>query len=524
MEYINETKSQILKRKLLESIKIIKENLYDANGNMINDNTIDVEDKDKCIRLLQDYDEKLRKLENNEPVYSKITCLKEKTLPYNIVDDVVHKRKKSYDINIPSKGIVEGVYTCFEYSDGTYHDVIVLYKGFSSEYNTEFICYYDISNNHVLVSPLFMKNGKIIRGICTNEDMINDFSTQFFNNELNIQNLKDLPAVINYYKIKHYEEYVVNVAISGKRKVNVDNKDTSNLFKYNNDNNDDYLNNHIYHYKAKFADEEKYEKVIIELKEVNPNLIIYGEKCGWYDSSKNSFKDDCYIISISVPFDMVNEPNTIFRRGQYSYIQRALSILTEDDYEKIKTKYNCDLEKCDDEQAVRMFVSYLNKNNPNSQISYEYDEENKLFRLVSLTPFSSINYGDAIKNASDRIYSKFRIDKNGYILTTELDIIKYECNDNLELYKTLDVYMDDDILNKLNSHKDNHDNNNINNNESSLYTENDDTQTFLSMKKELELLRQQYLNSQQEIKELKEQIEYYKQIFGDRNEEHKKNL
>ena len=63
MEYINETKSQILKRKLLESIKIIKENLYDANGNMINDNTIDVEDKDKCIRLLQDYDEKLRKLE-----------------------------------------------------------------------------------------------------------------------------------------------------------------------------------------------------------------------------------------------------------------------------------------------------------------------------------------------------------------------------------------------------------------------------------------------------------------------------
>ena len=221
---------------------------------------------------------------------------------------------------------------------------------------------------------------------------------------------------------------------------------------------------------------------------------------------------------------MVNEPNTIFRRGQYSYIQCALSILTEDDYEKIKNKYNCDLKKCDDEQAVRMFVSYLNKNNPNSQISYEYDEENKLFRLVSLTPFSSINYGDAIKNASDRIYSKFRIDKNGYILTTELDIIKYECNDNLELYKTLDVYMDDDILNKLNSHKDNHDNSNINNNESSLYTENDDTQTFLSMKKELELLRQQYLNSQQEIKELKEQIEYYKQIFGDRNEEHKKNL
>ena len=171
-----------------------------------------------------------------------------------------------------------------------------------------------------------------------------------------------------------------------------------------------------------------------------------------------------------------------------------------------------------------MFVSYLNKNNPNSQISYEYDEENKLFRLVSLTPFSSINYGDAIKNASDRIYSKFRIDKNGYILTTELDIIKYECNDNLELYKTLDVYLDDDILNKLNSHKDNYDNSNINNKESSLYTENDDTQTFLSMKKELELLRQQYLNSQQEIKELKEQIEYYKQIFGDRNEEHKKNL
>ena len=37
--------------KLLESIKIIKENLYDANGNMINDNTIDVEDKDKCIRI-----------------------------------------------------------------------------------------------------------------------------------------------------------------------------------------------------------------------------------------------------------------------------------------------------------------------------------------------------------------------------------------------------------------------------------------------------------------------------------------
>ena len=34
MEYINETKSQILKRKLLESIKIIKENLYDANGNL----------------------------------------------------------------------------------------------------------------------------------------------------------------------------------------------------------------------------------------------------------------------------------------------------------------------------------------------------------------------------------------------------------------------------------------------------------------------------------------------------------
>ena len=51
-----------MKRKLLESIKIIKENLYDANGNMINDNTIDVDDKDKCIRLLQDYDEKLRKL------------------------------------------------------------------------------------------------------------------------------------------------------------------------------------------------------------------------------------------------------------------------------------------------------------------------------------------------------------------------------------------------------------------------------------------------------------------------------
>ena len=84
--------------------------------------------------------------------------------------------------------------------------------------------------------------------------------------------------------------------------------------------------------------------------------------------------------------------------------------------------------------------------------------------------------------------------------------------------------MDDDILNKLNSHKDNHDNSNIKNNESSLYTENDDTQTFLSMKKELELLRQQYLSSQQEIKELKEQIEYYKQIFADKKEEHKKNL
>ena len=517
MEYINETKSQILKKKLLESIKIIKEILYGETDNIINDSFIDAEGRNRCISLLYNYDEKLRKLENDEPVYSRITCLKEKELPYKIINDVVHKRKKFYEVDIPNKGIVKGVYTCFEYSDGTYHDVIVLYKGFSSEYNTEFICYYDISNNHVCVSPLFTKNGKIIRGICTNQDMIDSFNAQFFNEEFNIQNLNDLPTVINYFRTKHYEEYTLNVAISGKRKEHIDKVAIPNSSKYDTE---DYLNNHIYHYRAKFTDEELYEKVIIELKEVNPSLILYGEKCGWYDSLKNSFKDDCYIISMSAPVDKINEPNTLFKRGQYSYIQRALSMITEDDYKKIKNKYNCDLKKCADEQSVKMFVNYLIKNNPNSQISYEYDEENKLFRLVTLTPFSSINYGDVIKNAPDRICSKFRIDKNGYILTTNFNIIKYVCNDSLELYKTLDIYVDDDILNQLNSHE----NSNVNNNESSLYSENYDVQTFLSMKKELELLRQQYLNSQQEIKELKEQIEYYKQIFSDKNDDYKKNL
>lgn len=164
-----------MKRKLLESIKIIKENLYDANGNMISDNAINIEDKDKCIRLLQDYDEKLRKLENNEPVYSKITCLKEKTLPYNIVDDVVHKRKKSYDITIPSKGMVKGDYTCLEYLDDTYHD------------NS------NINNNE---SPLYTENSDVQTFLSMKKEL-ELLRQQYLSSQ---QEIKELKKQIEYYK------------------------------------------------------------------------------------------------------------------------------------------------------------------------------------------------------------------------------------------------------------------------------------------------------------------------------------
>lgn len=521
MEYINESKVNTLKKKIIESMSILKSILYDENGARLSDNNyISEEEEQKSLNLLKDYEEKLKKLNDNEPVYSRIICLKKKELPFQVIDDVTKKRSKRYQINIPSKGILEGVYSYIQQLDGNYHDAVVLYKGFSEEYNTEFICYYDMSDKRILVSPVLIKDNKIIRSVCSSKEMSSAFGAQFFSTDFSIDELSTVPNIIGCLNAKQYEEYTVNVAIGGKKKSF---SQEGTFFKNSLNNNErTNLSDSIYHYRAKFSSEELYEKTIVELQKGNPSLLVYGERFGCYNALGSKFKDNAYVISLSSPINNINDPQNIFRRGNYSYFKSAVSILSNDDYDKLKKKHENILENHIDKSSIENFINYLIKNNPDVEISYEYDNQTKFYRLISSLPYSSISYKNTLQD-DDKTCDMLKIDKNGYILLASLDVIEYKCDNKLNCDKTTRVYIDDDIVSKLvNKKKENE----STQNQSTLFDENqtnsvelqqvqkeEEHNEYVRLKKELESLKAEFLIQKQQIDNLQNKVTSLEQML-----------
>lgn len=487
MEYINEFKVPILRNKIIESITILKDILYDKQGNLISNNVLlDEEEKMYSINLLHDYEEILKKLSNNERIYSKIKCLKKKIFPYKKNNEINNKRDEIYSIDIPNKGKVNGVYRAIQCFDGSYHDIVVLYNGFSDVFHTSFICFYDLHNKKLFASSIINFNDNLIWKDCDNKEMLESFTTQFLNDTTLDNKLQSIPNIILYSKIKQYEEYDVGIAIGGNKKENLQ------LFKNDSkDEQENYNLDKMYHYVARFSSEELYEKVIIELKEANPNLIVYGEKYGLYDSLKNKFKDEKFIISLSSSISEINEPKNVFRRGRNSYIINALSNITDDDYNTFKERYNKCFSKITDECAIKIFVDNLIKSNCGCQISYKYDEEKEIYKLISNVPYSKLNYNDF-----DTVYNVFRIDKNGYILDTNFNMIKYECIDGENCDKKIDMYVDKDELSNIN-------------NRNSVLLKNNNIENM-----NYDTLKKKYLQQQQQIIDLENRIIELEQVIN----------
>lgn len=448
-----------LKKHIIECMGMLRSSLYNSEGHLYDASYFGggEADRQNKLNLLNDYQEQLRKINDNEPIYGTVLLLKKKELSKQEKDMVESKRQTALNIKI-GNDICSSVFSYIQYPDGKYHETYVLYKGHSDEYNTDFICYYDNLEQKIMLTPVQVKDGQLMKNPIHTQEMINAFSNQFLNqmkqgNLSSIEQLlQEIPSVMGNTDVDQYETVPCSVVI-GYNVPPVHQAQTQlpplPPEKTSNKKNGEVK---MYSYKCNMNNIDV-EVVLRELKKDNPGVIITADRI---EGSKGYNDDKLTIYNFSVPIEELKyNSNGIIRvfpgnqhasYGGNNIIQG--NYLEKYDYEQLSQNYlpKIKYHNVVAEATMRDLVFCLQSENPNAKISYSCNKCERTYKLESSIPFSEIK----IPRNSRFLEQQYGFDKDGYIFLQSEKHVKFEVDEEGKVHETRPFYIDKHVVNYIN--------------------------------------------------------------------------
>lgn len=425
-----------LKSKIIESMKILRHALYDDDGKLYDASYFGggEVDRQNKLNLLKDYQSKLNDINNANPIYGTVACLKKKELSQQKKDEIENKR--SVMMNLTIMGVpCPTVYSYIQYPDGEYHDTYVLYKGHSDEYNTDFICYYDATNpNTIMYTPVQIKDGQLMKNPNHTQEMINAFHKQFMEQQLQQrkmsfeQLMQEIPSIMGNTNVEQYETVPYNIVI-GYNNPSKTQTQTSPLPPKKDT---DYKKNDtMYHYRASEYGIDVIKALVAEIKTSNPGIDIFIESVSETHTKNNYLCNEfeSYIVTMSTDINSIKFGTAYTKFGQPMtedvvkkfFGERRLS---NEDYHKIVNIV--------DSNAVlsyleTTYLDELRKVNPN--VNIEIKQSNGKY-LIICNPNKHLIKPEIKSPLDDQIiFDK----KNVYEVTTKgQKFVRYRCNEKGE--------------------------------------------------------------------------------------------
>lgn len=448
-----------LKKHIIECMRMLSYSLYDSEGHLYDASYFGggEADRQNKLNLLNDYQEQLRKINNNEPIYGTVLLLKKKELSKQEKDMVESKRQTAANIQI-GDAICSSVFSYIQYPDGKYHETYVLYKGHSDEYNTDFICYYDNLEQKIMITPVQVKDGQLMKNPIHTQEMINKFSNQFLEqmkqgNLLSIEQLlQEIPSVMGNTDIDQYETVPCSVVIGYNVPPVYQTQTQLPPLPPEVTSNKKNGEVKMYSYKCNMNNIDV-ETVLRELKKDNPGVIITADRI---EGSKGNNDDKLTIYNFSVPIEELKyTSNGIIRvfpgNHRVSYGGNNIiqcNYLEKYDYEQLSQNYlpKIKYHNVVAETTIRELVFYLQSENPNAKISYSFNQCERTYKLESSIPFSEIK----IPRNSRFLEQQYGLDKDGYIFLQSEKHVKFEVDEEGKVHETRPFYVDKHIINYIN--------------------------------------------------------------------------
>ena len=379
--------------KLIKSIEILKNSLYDENGNLREPNFFSggLAERENKINTLNNYSTLLEEIDKN----NRFLLENEK--------HIQDKRNKSYKIPLAHKGIkkqINGIYSCIQNAEGNYEDAIVLYKGYSSEYKVEFIVYIKEKTKEVVAAPIISFDGNFITKSTNNKQMVMAFQMQYMNQVDSFNDLESIPSVISCIDAPQNQ----NINKFDKEETN----QLKNTFSYTISN-----DNRMYYYKARlpwYNDTENCTRKLFKYLKEKPGLRANIE----YMNNINGEPE--IILAFSVPMqelEVYNQSEFQSREDKLAFLSKYIGDQVDENYLNNKFKPEFNFEDFDTRDRL-MFITDLDKSNPNAHIQGR--EEKEKYRIYSEIPLSEL--------ITESTWPFF-VDKEGYIIKTSQKLAKY---------------------------------------------------------------------------------------------------
>lgn len=449
-----------MQERLMQSIALLEIELYDGNGKILDNSFFESEeDRQNKVNQLIQYKEKLRDLKEGKQISIDIPLLKVKDAPNDVKVLSNEKANKIYPFKImidpENSKVFNGVACQIQHLDGLFHDTVVLYKGFSEEFQTDFIVYVD--NRKLECSPIFEKSGSILKNLDATKEMQAIFFNQFKNQDPQKINLLGFPRIIRSIGVKQYET---------ENQVNIEKVETSNIKSAQDKAEISNIKSAqdkveipniksiqdkdgLYHYQVSSL---PVEYIISLLKKANPDLVITGKSI----ENRMPGSKIISIISLSKPLEEINIPkldilldsdNPTEKRSMISEIQNRLHpIMYEDFIKQYKPQYDFKPNSFK-RVSVDHFIANLQKVNVGANIQLIYDSEADAYKITSAKPLSEIIPVSNPKGDTWDYQNQYGYDKEGYLLNQSQKLIEYECDGLNNCHEKRPYYINRFIVN-----------------------------------------------------------------------------
>lgn len=302
-----------------------------------------------------------------------------------------------------SKVKVKGIYSFIQDSDEQFYDSIVIYKGYSMEYNIDFLAYVKENTNTITIIKIINIYGYLIAQPITDNEMIESLTVQCLDEMDNFKDFTTIPYIIGCIKEKEKKNDKQDTQQESKQTIEIsDSKKIDKKIK-------------MYYYKTKLPwyDNENCTRNLFKYIKEEPELFINVD-------CLHSMKEPTEIVlSFSVPMEQLGFDERYWTKGKEEWLNFLSQYIGEKvDENYLSNKFNPDfIVKNFSTKEKLMFIYDLNQTNPNAYV--KETDENEKCRITSKIPLPELK--------TEKTWLFF-IDRDGYIVRSSQKLSKYSFN------------------------------------------------------------------------------------------------
>lgn len=377
---------------IIKKISQLRSELYGENKNNLNE---------------QEKLEKTELLNNYETILNEIS--KRNEISLNKKQSIESRRKNLSKANLDFNGTkveVTGIYSFIQDSNEQFYDSIVIYKGYSVEYNIDFLAYVRENDDKITVMKIINIYEYLVAQPITDKEMIGSLTVQCLNEMDKFKDFTTVPYIIGCMKEKKNNVEKQDIQQEKDQLNTVPNNQGS-------EKNEEKIKMYYYKTKLPWYDNGNCIRNLFKYIKEKPELFINVD-CLYSAKEKPEI-----VLSFSVPMYQLEFDEKYWTKSKRKWLKFLSQYIGEQvDENYLINKFNPDfIVNNFSTREKLMFIYDLNQTNPSAYVK-ESDENGKC-RITCKIPLSELE--------TEKTWLFF-IDKDGYIVRSSQKLVKYSFN------------------------------------------------------------------------------------------------